>query len=158
MINITLKRLSLLQRHINNVRVNTVLIGNKLIEKKEEELGVQLIANGEIHDNSKFYGIEWAYLHVDIKENNLEKFLLAAEQHVQVNPHHPEYWHGIDQMPRVYVAEMVTDWASRSSEFGNDLRDWIKTVAVKRFKFTVQGKVYKEIKEFVDLLLEPPFK
>ncbi len=158
MINITLKRLSLLQRHISNVRTNTVLIGTKLIEKEEKWLGLQLISNGEIHDNSKFHGIEWDYLHLDVKEKEPEQFLFALQQHIQSNPHHPEYWGGIENMPRVYIAEMVTDWAARSSEFGNDLREWIKHDAIKQFKFTLQGRVYKEIKEFVDLLLEPKFK
>jgi len=60
-------------------------------------------------------------------------------------------------MPRVYVGEMVADWHSRSAEFGTDLRKWIKEKAAKRFNFTLQSKVYKDIKFFVDILLEKPF-
>ena len=61
-------------------------------------------------------------------------------------------------MPKVYVAEMVCDWYARSSEFGNDLRDWIKDKATKKFDMTVQSRVYKEIKDMVDILLDVTFK
>lgn len=61
-------------------------------------------------------------------------------------------------MPSIYVAEMVCDWSARSHEQGNDLRDWIKDRGTKTFGMTVQSKIYKEIKNFVDLLLEPGFK
>ena len=73
------------------------------------------------------------------------------------NPHHPEYWGSIHDMPPVYVAEMACDWSARSHEQGNDLRGWIKVKATKTFNMTVQSKVYREIKFFVELLLEPRF-
>lgn len=148
-------RLETLLRHIGNVRDNCGLLGHRLIERGEKELGKRLIANGHIHDNSKFFGVEWEYLHEGIDEE-LRK--MAALQHIRTNPHHPEYWNSIHNMPRLYVCEMVADWKARSSEFGNDLRGWIKGTALKRFDMKVQSKVYKEIKEVVELLLEPEFK
>jgi hypothetical protein len=60
-------------------------------------------------------------------------------------------------MPDVYLAECVMDWKERASEFGTDLRDWIKDKATRKFKFALQSKVYKEIKEYLDLVLEPKF-
>jgi hypothetical protein len=79
-------------------------------------------------------------------------------EHVQTNPHHPEYWSGgIDTMPRLYKAEMVCDWHARSSEFGTDLREWAKGKAVRKYKMNHSGRTYKEIKELLDLLLERKF-
>lgn len=145
-------------RHIDNVRDNCVLLGERLIEKGEVDIGHRLIANGYCHDNSKFEGVEWEGLHTEIKENNPDLFKYANCHHVRTNKHHPEWWGGIQNMCRLYIAEMVCDWAARSSEFGNDLRGWIKETATKKYDFTLQGKVYKEIKELVDLLLDTPFK
>jgi hypothetical protein len=61
-------------------------------------------------------------------------------------------------MPRIYIAEMVCDWKSRSSEVGNDLRQWIKDKATGKFNFAVNSRVWKEIKYFVDMVLDPAFK
>jgi hypothetical protein len=152
------KRLDILLRHVNNVREDCQVLGERLIEKGEEELGRKLIANGLIHDYSKFGGIEWEHLHGDVKDSSPEAFKLAAHQHITTNQHHPECWSGIENMPRLYLGEMVCDLHARSSEFGNDLREWVKDVATKKYGFTPQGRVYKEMKEFIDLLLEPNFK
>lgn len=146
-------------RHINHVRANCELLGKRLIEREEESLGVSLIANGYAHDASKFTGIEWLYLREDIKESNLDKFKCALLHHSSTNKHHPEAWvGGISQMDRLHTCEMICDWFARSSEFGSDLREWIKNDATKRFDFTVQSKRYKEIKDMVDILLDPKFK
>lgn len=153
------KRLKVLLRHIDNVRAACIVLGERLIEKGEVRLGLALIKNGYIHDNSKFSGIEWEYLNGDeIDEGCRDKLTMAIKQHSENNPHHPEYWGGIENMPRVYIAEMVCDWYSRSNEFGNDIREWVKDKATKRWGFTVQSKVYKQIKEFLDILLDPSFK
>ena len=146
-------------RHIDNVRKNCEVLGERLIEHGELKLGHRLIANGQMHDNSKFHGVEWEYLHGDVKDNNPKAFENATYQHIHTNGHHPEYWEGgIHKMPRVYLAELVCDWAARSAEFGNNLREWIKTKATKKFDMTVQSAAYKEIKGLVDLLLDEAFK
>lgn len=152
------RRLDALIRHITNVQKNCILLGERLIDRGEPDFGRRLIANAFVHDNSKFGGVEWQFLHQDMKDNEPEKFLFAANQHVHTNKHHPEYWLHISNVPRIYVSEMCCDWAARSGEFGNDLREWIKDKATKKFDFTYQSKVYREIKEFVDLLLDPSFK
>jgi hypothetical protein len=154
-------RLSNLLRHIDHVRSDCLLLGTRLIEGGEEELGLKLIANGQIHDNSKFSGIEWLYLNdtefprVD-PDPNREMFLAALQQHVTTNPHHPEFWgsKGISDMPRLYLAELVADWHSRSSEQGTSLLDWVKDRATQRFKFSTSSRVYKELKELVLTLLD----
>jgi hypothetical protein len=151
-------RLSVLLRHIDNVRDSCLLLGQRLISRGEEEVGRKLIANGYRHDNSKFTGIEWLYLHDDVLESEPELFKAALFQHTHTNPHHPEFWPGgIDTMPREYKGEMVCDWHARSSEFGTDLRDWVKSKATKKFRMNNSGRTYKELKELLDLLLERKF-
>ena len=75
------------------------------------------------------------------------------------NDHHPQFFtEGIKAMNSEQLAEMVIDWHARSSEKGTNLREWIKENATKEFNFTLQSNVYKKIKKFVDILLDPPFK
>lgn len=153
------KRLDTIQRHIKNVQENCEILANKLYERGEKDLARILIANAQIHDNSKLKGIEWKYLHDDVKIDKPELFHAALESHWSNNPHHPEHHpDGIHRMSRVLLAEWVCDVKTRSNEFGTDVRDFIKDTATKRYKFTVQSKIYKEIKELVDLLLDAPFK
>lgn len=155
---VSAKRLDILLRHIQNVREDCLLLGERLIEQGEEKDGRDLIANGLIHDNSKLRGIEWLYLHGDVKDTNPTAFKLAAYQHIHTNPHHPEYWHGIDNMPDVYIAEMVCDWKARSNEFGNDFWEWVRTEGVRKYEFSTSGRVYKLIKKYAELVFEPKFR
>lgn len=153
------KRLDTIERHIHHVQENCQILADKFLEQGDRDLARLLLANAQIHDNSKYKGIEWKYLHDDVKIDKPELFQAALESHWSNNPHHPEHWHdGIMRMPILYLAEWVCDVKARSNEFGTDVRDFIKDTATKRYKFTVQGKVYKEIKEIVDLLLDAPFK
>lgn len=140
-----------------------MLLGGRLIENGEVDLGRMLIANGYIHDNSKFYGIEWEYLNCNewpFPEEKRSLFEAALHQHVTTNKHHPEYWGagGIEEMPRLYLAEMTADWKSRSAEQGSDLMEWVKEKATKKFHFSTSGRVYKELKDFIELLLEKRFR
>lgn len=155
-------RLENLLRHISHVRENCELLGGRLIESGQEENGLRLIANGQIHDNSKFFGIEWEFLNDNTwpydNVDEQEMFEVALRQHVRGNPHHPEFWGKIKEMPRFYLAECVCDWAARSSEQGTDLREWVKEKATKKFGFTIRSYTYREIKGFVDLLLERKFE
>ncbi len=125
----------------------------KLIDAGEIELAKDLISNGRAHDFGKFKGIEWLHLGVTGDPLHEEAWL----HHVKTNKHHPEAWESIHVMDRLYVYEMVADWHARATEFGTDLRGWIKTKAMDRFGFTSSDKIYKKIKDGVDLLLEPAF-
>jgi hypothetical protein len=138
--------------HIKNVQRNCYKLGIRLINMGDVELGRNLISNGQIHDNSKFKGIEFEHLFQG--DPMLPE---VVKHHQSVNPHHPEYWGGIHNMPRVYVAEMVCDWYARSSEFGTGLREWTDNHALERFGFTKHDEVYSEITEFTELLLSPSF-
>lgn len=153
----TLVHIENLTRHIDLVRENCLLLGKRLIETGEDQLGVQLIARGYRHDNSKFFGIEFDYLHngPDTPEKELR---LAIDTHQSHNDHHPEFWDGLEEMPRVALAEMVCDWYARAQEFGTSLREWIDKTATQKYNIVKRGKQAKQIKEFVDLLLQDSFK
>lgn len=147
------KRLQCLIRHIEGVRQDCQLLGTRLIERGEDSLGRTLIANGFMHDHSKFSGIEWDHLYS--RDDPL--FGEAWKHHIYSNDHHPEFWEpwgGICAMERVAVAEMCCDWHSRSAEFGSCLRQWIDEVAMKKYHFGPDDEVGKHISDFVDLLLE----
>lgn len=151
-----IKHLEDVLRHISNVRSSCELLGERLINKGEYQIGIELIGLGLIHDYSKIHNQnEFKYLRP--KFYGTPEFQCALTSHITTNPHHPEAWSSIEEMPRVYLAEMVCDWKSRSSEFGNDLTGWIKDKATSKFQFSKTGSVYKEIKEIVGLLLDRGF-
>lgn len=138
--------------HIQNVQRNCYKLGIKLIRNNQVELGRILIANGQIHDNSKFKGIEFDHLFSgDPLLPNVVK------HHATTNPHHPEYWGGIEKMPDVYIAEMVCDCAARSAEFGTDLRKWFAESATKKYGFSMDDRVGTTITVFLNQLLSPSF-
>ena len=139
-------------RHISNVQSACRLLANRLISKGDFGLAKILIYHSLAHDSSKLMGLEWDCLRMDDATGNLS---LAQYEHISTNAHHPEYWGGIEEMPLVYLAEAVCDWYARSAEAGTDLRSWIKTEGSKKYKFSLTGRVYKRIKRFVDLLLDP---
>jgi hypothetical protein len=152
----TVEHLDDLVRHISKVRDACLLLGEKYITRGQAEFGRIVIARGFRHDVSKFHGIEWEYLHAgeDIPK---EKIDLAIRQHQQTNDHHPEYWGGMEHMPRVAVAEMVCDWYARSQEFASDLRRWVEDSAIDRYQIDPDGEVFKWINEFLDVLVQKPF-
>jgi hypothetical protein len=162
---LTMEKIRGIARHIRNVEDNCFLLGSALIERGEIDLGKHLIANGYVHDASKFHGIEFDNMALTKDGSTAQeegaklKMKLAIQHHRSVNPHHPEHWSGgIKSMPRVYLAECSCDWKARSEEFGTDLRQWINEEATKRYNFTAADQVYKDIMEFVDLLCPKPFE
>jgi hypothetical protein len=149
-------------RHIRNVQDNCLLLGKRLIERGQIELGRQLIANGFEHDVSKFYGVEWENMAPGVSNSQEEgsklKLKMAIQHHRMINRHHVEAWPGgIKCMPDVYLAEFVSDIKSRSEEFGTSLRDWIDEVATKKWGFTKSDDVYRKIMDFAGLVCEKPF-
>lgn len=153
------KKLDKLLRHIKSVQENCLLLGEQLIKNGKEDLGIELIANSMLHDNSKFRGIEWLYLNSETKETKPELFRAALLQHNASNEHHPEFWTGgIQEMSPVYFCEMVADWKTRSEEFGSSVFEWVRGPAMERYKFNTKCRVYKDVKKYLDILLEPSFK
>jgi hypothetical protein len=158
----TMDKIRSLTRHIRNVEDNCLFLGERLIENGEIDLGRQLIANGYVHDASKFFGIEFEYLaySTSAKEDDAKlKQKIAIQNHRCINKHHPEAWSGgIKDMPDVHLAEFCCDSKARSEEFGTDLRKWIDEEATKRYGFTVNDKVYKDITKYIDILCPKPFE
>ena len=157
----TITKIRSITRHIRNVEDNCFLLGEKLILLGEIDLGKRLIANGFVHDASKFHGIEFEHLSLNnpIEESNKIKFKLAVHHHQTTNLHHPESFSGgIKDMPDVFLAEMVSDWKSRSEEFGTNLREWIDDVATKKWDFNKDDEIYKKIMKYVNLLCDQPFE
>lgn len=150
--NIAQEKIEAILEHIQNVQRNCYKLGLKLIKSGEKEFGRVLILNGQLHDNSKFTGIEFDHLFSG--DPLLES---VVRHHQSVNMHHPEHWNGIQNMPDVYLAEMVCDCAARSAEFGSDLRKWITEVATKKYNFEITDRVGVTIMKFVNILLSPAF-
>ena len=158
----TMEKIRAISRHIRNVSDNCIILGEKLIEQGDIELGKQLIANGFVHDASKFKGIEFEFMAPGTpttEESAKLKLKLAVHQHNTTNLHHPEAWSGgIKDMPDVFLAEMACDIKARSEEFGTNLREWIDESATKKWLFTKEDKVYKQLMKYVDMLCEKPFE
>lgn len=146
-----------LVRHINLVQEACIIIGKKLINRGDIDEGKLLIFLGYQHDVSKFLGIEFDYLHNGASEDK-EKLDTAIKHHARTNTHHIEFWSNkIENMPPIYIREMVADWHARSTAFGTDLRKWIEEKALVKYKIDKNSSQYKVIQETVDLLLEEPF-
>jgi len=142
--------------HCRNVRTAAEKLCMRLCEEGDFELARRLAERANKHDASKFTGIEYEYLGSDSSKDELR---MAVKQHQATNDHHPEHYvNGIKDMSDEALAEWVCDVHARSSEFGTDLRKWIKEVAMDRFSFTYQSNAGRKIKRFVDLLLDPSFK
>lgn len=148
----TEEKIEIVLSHIENVQRNCYKLGIKLIREGKIKLGRTLIANGQIHDNSKFKGVEFEHLF-----SGDELLLDAVKHHNSTNLHHPEYWDSIHDMPEVYVAEMVCDCAARSAEFGSDVREWLENVATVKYDFAMTDDIGKMINKYLNMLLEKPF-
>jgi hypothetical protein len=146
-----------LMRHIAMVRKACTLLGKRLAAQERSELGRHLIARGHVHDASKFYGIEWDYLHRG-PDTPAEELQLAIKQHTRTNSHHPEFHGGLCNMPELDIAEMVCDWYARGQEFGTGLREWISDSAIGRYNIDLESRQYHWINNFVDQLLKDPFR
>lgn len=88
-----------------------------LFENVDIEVFNDLIAE---HDESKFseeefepYAQKWCG---DGKKT--PEYEKAWEHHYMNNEHHPEYWDGED-MPYIYILEMICDWGSFSIASGD---------------------------------------
>lgn len=146
-------KIEMVLSHIQNVQKNCYKLGLKLIKQGEFHIGRNLIANGQIHDNSKFKGIEFEELYFG---SNILKEVVS--HHNSTNPHHPEYWGVIQNMPDVFIAEMVCDCCARSSEFGTDVRVWFRETATTKYNFKMDDNIGNKITLYLNILLEQPFK
>ena len=77
------------------------------------------------HDDSKYDEEEFEPYAQRFYNNGEESFEFAEawKHHWTNNEHHPEFWLGED-MPKIYILEMLSDWGSFSIDKG-DLRELI---------------------------------
>ncbi len=146
-----------LLRHIELVREAGILLGKRLMAQGRPDFGRLLIAKVHEHDLSKFFGIEWEFLHRPKEAVNKVDLERAIKQHQNTNRHHPEYHGGFDKMDEIDVAEFVCDVYARSTEFGTSVRDWIESKAVIRYNINTDGDRYRWLQAFLKLLLDEPF-
>jgi hypothetical protein len=145
-----------LDGHIRRVQENAMKLAKHYLGNGRREFARVLLAKANCHDQSKYAGIEWQYMH---RGPIVDKAMLTAaiEQHQRTNDHHPEYWGGLKNMPEVCVVEMVCDWLARSQEFATDLREYVKTEACERFDFASATQQVKWIWDTIDILLPQKF-
>lgn len=103
------------------------------------------------HDQSKFsadefYGYAQYFYPEPGKEKRQREFSIAWNHHQKSNRHHWDYWVMSDlvvlEMPRVYLLEMLCDWAAMSLQFGDTPSDFYK----KRGQFM---QIHDKTKEYL---------
>lgn len=143
--------------HIELVQRNCFKLAKAILtnSKSDDDISFarMLISNGQVHDNSKFSGIEWKHL---FEGDSLLGDVVM--HHANTNCHHPEYWGSIHSMPDIYIAEMVCDCCARSSEFGTNIREWFEEEATIKYGFKMDDEVGQKISKYLDLLLAKPFR
>lgn len=147
------------QKYINEHIRNVNLAFEKYKFKLCKALNVSVYSLGENiqkHDLSKFSDEEfnpyrnWFYPCLN-EEKNKESFDKAWEHHYLNNPHHPQYWvreNYIEDMPPIYLAEMLIDWEAMSMKFGGNTYDYyLKERNKKPFSENTKKILDKVVKE-----------
>ncbi len=142
--------------HIEMVQKNAKTLAIHLATTGNVEFARHLLQKASIHDNSKFAGIEWEYMHRG-PDTDIRGLQAAIKQHQQTNDHHPEHWGGLKNMPPVCVAEMVCDWLARSQEMGKSIDEFLGSVAPSRFDFKSAPDQVQQIHKYLKVLLPTKF-
>lgn len=105
------------------------------------------------HDESKFSEEEfeaYAQRWFGDKQKTFE-YEQAWKHHWQNNEHHPEYWLGED-MPYIYILEMLCDWGSFSIDKGDltELIDYYYSKAKDDDEKSLSDNTKKIIEEILD--------
>lgn len=113
--------------------------------------------NIDNHDASKYSDIEFdayrkTFYSVDDKEkeDNKESFAIAWKHHYENNLHHWDSWvEKKEDMPTVYVVEMICDWQAMSYKFGGNAAEWYNK---EKGKIILTDKTRKLVESFLDAL------
>jgi len=161
-------------KHVNNVKE----FGNKILNSDifNDDEKIEFKEQLSKHDDSKFKEPEYTpYLYItwdyrckregvkfDLPSDMKEKMNTATQHHVNVNPHHPEYWSDqklntinrddrdkpsdvlVDgtKMNQISIAEMAADWMAMSKELNDDPYKWAKNNINVRWKLTKDQENY----------------
>lgn len=125
--------LEYINEHIRNVRIACTKYGERLAKTlniSERELN----AIAARHDESKYYEEEFEgyrqwFFPCSNETKDKKLFDKAWEHHYTVNKHHPEFWMDTynnepEDMPPIYIAEMLLDWEAMSMKFNNNTYDY----------------------------------
>lgn len=149
-----------INEHIMNIRLAYIKYG-EILCKKLNISNHQLLLNINKHDQSKYSEKEFdsyrQYFYPCSNETkNEELFNKAWEHHYKENPHHPEYWidddsNTINDMPNIYITEMLLDWEAMSMKFNNNTYDYYMKNKDSK-PFTIKTK--KIIDSVIDIFKE----
>lgn len=167
-------RITRLLTHIKNVREACEKLGFELIRQGETNLGLDIIARGLRHDNSKFYGDEWEGLSNFDKYKGTLYLERVIREHTRHNDHHPECKDfeyigfniprlgikevvdpkrcGIHRMNDAQLGEFICDLYARGKEFGNPVKEFLESKGFSKYNFTRNDTVYSKINRFHTLL------
>lgn len=145
------EKINLILRHMKKVEDNCNLLARNLMATNKE-MALKIIKHGREHDLSKLDEFEF---------NNLfegeSHFIEALKHHRNSNPHHPEFWGTIHNMPLEYVLEMMCDVLARAQEFGTDVKEWLFVEAPVRYNYSKGDNIWEVMEKYLPLLLSPKF-
>jgi len=147
-----LDRIEKIYNHIQNVQENCYKLAKELIKDNQDKLARKLLQRGLRHDQSKFTDLEYFGMYSD---DECLKWA-SIENHRRNNEHHLEYHMTPLDMSEVDIAEMACDLKARSSEFGTDIREFIKNYVNDR-KISLNSKFYKSLVKYLNYILEDSF-
>lgn len=139
----TIAYLDYINEHIGNVKLSFSNYGNNLANILEIDYD-ELNQNIEKHDLSKFENPEFSsykqyFFPEDDEVKDKDIFEIGWLYHQNLNQHHPEFWVSRDDnntkildMPRVYIAEMLLDWAAMGIKFNNTAYSYYKEEGHKK--------------------------
>ncbi len=145
--------------HKQYVLGSALKIFHYLCSVNKDDLGIELLKRAAVHDNSKLEDKELyllsrlndrieAFTDPDYRLNDTQKEII--EEHWRKNRHHPEYFEDYNEMTELDILEMCCDWSARSSQYGTDLMEFVKTRQENRFHFSPE--VYKKVVKYCKIL------
>lgn len=152
-----LEKIELILAHIKKVESNLQFVAKHLIKESDShlELVLKLLQLSREHDVSKFDLYEFKHLSAEFV--GTKKFKIALNLHHEKNPHHPEHFASIHNMPDEYIAEMVCDCFARGQEFGTNVLDWFANQGTKKYNFEMTDEIGKKIQYFISILTKNKF-
>jgi len=136
----------------------------RLVQKFLTLFATELLARGEIHDNSKLEDPELTHFaeltpklagctyNSDEYKSFLKELKPALDHHYAKNRHHPEHWkNGVDDMNLLDLIEMFADWKSASMRHHDGNLNKSIDINAERFNMSDQLKrIFHNTKSVVE--------